>query len=893
MEIYKQQKLGEIQKNLMSRGNIYEAQDIQGKTAGPKPNIIKSAGQVAYGKAGPEGVTALKEEFRKTPQEWTKKGEEVAKGEQGYIDKALTLGGKFLSETGDVLGAGGRFVRHAIVSANENNVPWNPYAAASGGKAPGAEASDFRKWAETSPALAAKAYNAVGEVGGTVGGVVGTPIAYGFQALGSDKPATLSGAYKAAHDFSKDVTLDLATDPTNFIGVGGGKTAANATTQGAKMAAASGLKGAAAKQFAKEFAAEALTTGRGLGEIGGGRMLKQFAAGKGISEAAFNKVAGEAGEFVGKRGLNVLGQQVGNFEGGKLLGKMRELGAKKFDKLDILKLNPADRAAFLQSIQQTGGDIQRATEDKLKKIIEKLPEAKRAELLADKDKLAKWSEGFFDRVDPETGKKLKGLVGNYARGAERSFDASIADKLSRGLITEDEAYALSKEASKRLSGKVEPLINPKNELAQKALKGISKAHSGAADVIREGMFARPGYHLQNIKDDALLGWIAGGESFRGWSKALSAKKGALTDTLFKDELGRGVTKGEFLKELTDYGIVGGSDRLVEGSRKLVPGDIARGVTGESASTIPQKIGTVSNLGMNIPGKKLASKWDDSHRAALFAEFRQQGLPPKLAAQKVNDIAFNYADPGMFPGLLKLGKALNPFIGWGYRAASRVPKAALANPLRANLVPAMARNLGADAQFSSDEVPEYMKRNITATLPDSAKELINKGLKVVGMGSIPAGQGLKTTVREPTTGAIGVVDLAKEQGILGGPLANLGKTAFTGRNALGQESSVGTEALKLAGGSFLPVAAKVSSAKFGTANPFLEKDKVSPYPERDAAIAAARWATGETLIPTTGAEAALPLIFDEKQKERIRKLQGNKSTMTRAQIIAALKAQGRL
>jgi hypothetical protein len=527
-------------------------------------------------------------------------------------------------------------------------------------------------------------------------------------------------------------------------------------------------------------------------------------------------------------------------------------------------------------------------------------------LLADRKAGKEWAEGFFDRVDPETGAFKQGLVGNFKRKAHKDIIRNVEKAADAGLITDDQADAMLSEARKRMLNTKASPVTINDPRLKKLWGGVTKAHDAAVDMGRENMFSSPGYAVQNIKDDLNLGWIGGGDTFRGWKNSAAAKMGKASDVLFQDDLGRPIAKGDFLKAKESQGIVGATDRLSEGGRKFSPQDIERKIYGGSSDNLAQKFGTGVNLGFNKVGKKIASLWDDSHRSALFAEFIQQGLPPKLAAQKVDDLAFNYLKPGMFPAGLKVAKAFNPYIGWGYRAATRVPKAALANPVRANVLPTAARAIGGEAPYKDDPTPGYLKRELVVPLPEGAKNIFNAAAAKIGLKGIPEGQGMKTTVRNPQTGAAGAITgFGEERGLLGSPVANLAKTAVFKENALGQKYSsradgIITEGLKLIGGKLLPRVSEYSAAKFNTPDYFREKDKVSFHPERDTAISIARWATGETIVPTTATGNSMDLLYDEKQKERVDNLQRTKGQMadqevinelTREQMIDELRARG--
>jgi hypothetical protein len=889
-ELARKKAIGEKQQELVKRGNVLPAARLANQAKKPRMNVAKTIGPIAHAKAGQEGVTAVRQEFSKSPEDWLQRGQEVLEGAGDVWGKITNVGGKLLKEGGEIAAADGQFVRHAIMAATDPDVKFNPYAAATG-RAPGSQTSDFRKWAESGKTATGYGFNKLSELAAIPVGAAATLPIMGYQYV-TDQEVDAKKAYQTGHDFTKDVALDFVTSPSNALSFGGSTVAKTLPKQAAKMAAESGMKGAAAKTFMKSFTQEALTAGKGLGEIGGGQRLKQFAVSQGVKPEVFSKVVGEAGEFTGKRGLAVFGKQVGNFETGKLLGKARNWAGDKSG-LDILKLNAPDRDAFLQAVAKSQGIAEEATDSAIKKAISRMPEEKKAALLADKQALKKWGEGFFKAsVSEKTGKKIAPLAANQTGKQLRSLGTHIKKLEKQGLVTSDQAEAMLNQAKKRMLG-TEPWLE--NKLAKATANLANKAHTGVADYMRQGMFGKIGYHAQNVKDDLLLGFIGGGDSVRGWANSLKGRKtgGMNTDVLFKTDVGEKLTRGDYLKELTENGVIGAGDRLAKEGKKLSATDAIGGLQKSagmkvSDTGLAETLGSVPNLFLNKPGKKLASKWDDAHRAAVYTELRMKGHPPKLAAQKLNDLVFNYADPGMFPGLLKTAKLINPFIGWGYRAVSRVPKAIAANPVKAGLLPNLVRNTGADNKYREDEVPEHLRKNLIANVPDSAKGLFNKGMKLLSAEPVREGQGLKTTVREPGSGAKSVLtDLSKEQSLVGGPIPNLFETWRTGKNSLGMESTVGNEALKLAAGSILPRISETVAAYTTAPDFFKSKDKASPTPRRDALLNNFRWLTGETVKVTSGDENIKDIMYNDEQDERIKKLGQAKAAADDEALIKAL------
>lgn len=926
VNVFSQQELGKLAKKSKDRDMGLLTYDIASHLSAPKPNIPKAAAMSGYTVAGKEGAAAVGEEFKKyNAKQLYDKGKEIVEEGSGVWDKTKRIGSKLLTGAGEALNMPGGLLRNAIMSVHDSNVDFNPIAVAMGAQdVPGVDAGKFREWTKTSPELIPKAYQALGNVGEVAGGVVGTPFTAGYQKLKDpSKDVDWKEAWSDAAKWGGDTTVDLFSNPLNAFALGGGTATKNALQQGTKMAAASGLKGAAAKQAAEKFAE--FSAKEALGSVGAGRKAMQYASELGISKEAFEKFAGKGGEFLGERGLNVLGKNIGNMEGKALLSRTREALADKFG-IDIWKLNAQDRKAFLHSISKMKDLTEAEVAEKIQKSWAAKAPADKAKILGDKKKLKEYAEGWVKNKarDPAKAEQLAikhgkdlGLEGDdlaafvaedikntgvqtsYLQRQMSAKAKSHADMAARlqeqGLISPKELGAMKSEASRRLRPD-KPLIEFNSPVLKWGKDKADKFTKGVVDIQREGMFASPAYQGQNIKDDLLIGLISGGDTLRGWGIARRAKRATPDTPIFNDAFGKSVTKKQFLDEALEDGVIGGADRLT-GDSPLSAENIARAISGKSVDTGFQKFGNAVNLGLSNPGKKLAKKWDDSHRLALYAEYRAQGLNSKAAAQKVNDIAFNYKDPGEFPGLLKVAKAFNPFIGWGYRAVTRVAKHALANPMKANLLPAASRNLSGEAKYAEDKVPSYMKKNLVVQLPDSMKGFINKGLSAIGAETLQEGEGLKATLREPVSGALGVPgETILGTGMTAGPAAKIAR-GFYGKDEFGRETGVGQELLKMAGGRYLPVATDLASAYKGTVDPFSSRKDNSTTPKRDAVFRAIRSITGETIMPTSPKAEAQELMYNDEQKARLEKLMSSpgatKGKMTRAAIIKKLREQGRL
>lgn len=865
IEEYNRKRTPEIMKELQARGLKYEQGKLQSMEATPSPNPVKVATDLAKYSDTPEAgriVARNLNAMKRDRQSLYESGKETLKN-----------AGKTVLETGlDFLGAGRNLTHHSIMAAGDENIDWNPIGAIQAKEGvPGVAPGDLRKWAEKGQTLPQKAI----DTGLTA---AGAPIA-GISALGNaglqkvtnpSKDVDWQKAWNENKDFGKDVVADVALDVSNLVTFGGGTAVKNLAKQGEKMALKSGMEKAAAKEFGSEFAKRALTEKVGaaqverFGTIGGGRQLKELALASGIDEAVFNKVAGEGGEYLGKRGVAVAGQQLGNFEGSKTLQKGAEkLGEKMGPKGVILKLDPAQREAYLSSIARAKTKLADDARNMLANAIDKLPPEKLDELAKDSTKFKEYLEGF-----------RPGLEG-YAKRGPYSMKQNIMKEVEAGRISEDLGMQLMRDIDYRFKGE------GKNILEKKLIDPV-------INHIRETrLFARPGYHAQNVKGDVMIGAMAGAETRRGWAGAKRTLLGEAPErVVFTDIAGTPVTQKGVKAEMKEMGLIGGSDRLAGGVFNPTIDEAGQYLAGKTGGVMNklryapkgELAATVLTGGANRAGKQLASKWDDLHKTALYVEFRAQGLPPRAAADRVHDIAFNYADPGMFPGLQQNVKRLQSFGGWGYKAATRIPKAALANPLKAKIPMNVSRETGANAEYGKDQAPIFNREKyLTVQVPDIAKKAASKLMGAVGYGEYPEGVGMKSTAREPLTDLIGQgSDVGL--GVQGNPALSTAANVIRGANQFEQPTNFQQEAIRLGGGAPLEWLAGESQYRFGTPNPF-EYD-ISTTPERYRGMQQAAktmgFFTGERFIPTTPLTEAQTNKYSKpamENAELLRKAQG--------------------
>lgn len=859
IDYFQEKRNRELKSQAATRGLPYERGKIESISASANmpPAPAQAASDLIKREVSPEAATVarsvLAAERADKPSLYARGKKLIGKATGSAIDTGL----KIL----DYTGAQGR---HAAMAALDPNIDWAPGTASRlDTSAPGVNAEDYHKWLSKGETPGARGLNTAFEtVGMPISGVAALGN-IGLQAITPGKEVDVQKAWNETKDFGRNVAADILTDPGTLVTFGGGTAAKNLVKQGTKMALKSGMKREAAEAFGKQFMKQALVEKVGqegaerLGQFSGGKMLKELALSQGITEEAFKKVAGEGGEFLGKRGLAVAGKQIGNFEGSKLLREGERFAGKKLNKV-ILELDAPQREAFMQNIARTKVKLADAANNVISTRINELPAERIAEFKANPEEFKKYIEGF------------QPMLNGLKNAGEVSIKANIQKELAAGNITKDIADKLMKETGARFRGSTSKL----------GKTGEFLANNPVVSHIRETrLFARPGYHVQNIKGDTLLAALSGGASSRGANVARKVLGGADESTvLFKNAAGGAVTKKDFQRELIDMGLARAPDRIGGEFMPQVK-DIGKALaqkTGGVAEKLKyadkgELLGTAASLGLNKAGKKLAGVWDDASKAAVYAEYRMQGLSPRLAAQKTSDVLFNYADPGMFPGLLRTVKAFSPFGGWGYRASTRVPKAIAAAPVKSKLPGILSRNIGAEAEFKEDQAPNYMsKKFLVGQVPDIAKQAISAGMEKAGYGAFPAGMGMKTTMREPVTDVIGMGE--EGVGLAGNPLISTARSSISGKTAYGQDTNWQTELGKLAAGSGLEtLGGELEARGIIDKSPFNYEKKATPYAGMEQASRTMGYLTGERFIPTSPLTEAQNIGYAEPMIEGREKL----------------------
>lgn len=862
IDAYSKKRNSELRNELRNRGLKYELEGLKGIQERPAPNPSKVASDLAKYSDSPEAGRIVARNLSAMKQNRPglyEAGKEV-------LSNAATTG---LDIGLDFLGAGRNLTHHTIMALGDENIDWNPIAAAQGkedvaGVAPGS----LRKWAEKGDTALQKGLDIGLETAGAPIALLGAAGNAALQKYNNfSKDIDWNKAWEENKNFGKDTVADVFLDAGNLVTFGGGTALKNLAIQGEKAALRSGVEKLAAKKLGEQFALRALTEKVGLGQverygsIGGGQQMKELLMSMSpkITEEAVSKVAGEAGEYFGKRGLAVAGQQLGNFEGSKTLRKGALALSDKMGRAGvILKLDPMQREAYLSSIARTKTKLADDARNMLANAMDKLPAEQLEALSKNKKAFKEYLEGF-----------KPGLEG-YARRGPYSMKQNIMKEVEAGRITEDLGMQLMKDIDMRFKGL-------EKTFAEK------KFADPVIDHIRETrLFARPGYNVQNVKSDMGIGFMAGAETPRGWAGAKRTLVGETPNrVIIKDIAGKDLTQKAIKDEMKEMGLVGGADRLAGGI--FAPTlDEAGQYLAKKTGNLAQKfeyapkgelVATALTGGLNRAGKKFASKWDDMHKTALYIEFRAQGLPPRAAAQKVSDIAFNYADPGMFPGLNQAVKRVQSFGGWGYKAATRLPKHALANPLKAKLPMNVSRNVGAEAEFKEDKAPRYAREKFNIMqVPDIAKEAATKFLGEHGY-SFPEGYGMKVTNREPLTDLMGQgseVGL----GVQGNPALSTAMNVYKSEDQWGQPTDWKREATKVLGGAPLETLAGELDyrtdffKRIGILNPF-ESD-ISTVPERQRGMRQAAktmgFFTGERFIPTTPLTEAQENAYSEPSRK---------------------------
>lgn len=875
VDLYKQQQQSKAGEQLEQPGLEYEKYKFGKSMSAPQLNVPKAIGKVAYARGGEPAVEGVKEALTsRTPEDW--------------IDKGKRLAGEYLSTPIEKVGKAIDWTRantaHAYMAASDPNIDWAPGTAARmGPSAPGVDEKSVEKWRDTSPTMGAAALRGGSNVLGTAIAVPVTGIGLAAQAINPDVDVNLKEAWEDARGFSKNLATSIITDPIpNLLSGGTAGGAKQLAQQGTKMALRSGMSKELAKKVGQQLAKEGFEQ---MGKFSAGQELKKLALSKGIKEEAFKKVVGEAGEFAGKKGFSIAGQQVGNFETGKAIGKAREFLGEKLDST-ILKLNPAQREAYLQNIARVKTKLADNVTKRIDDALNALPEEKLAEMRANPKALEEYARGF-DKM----------AAGAIPKGS-LSMKIAINKELEAGNISKELADELKKDVSKRFSNR--RLLN----LDGKAVDAADAAHKETVKYLRQHtLFARGGYHAQNIKSDVMLALMGKGASLRGAAAALTKSP---DKQLFKDITGEAISSSKLDKEMVDMGLASSVERsgsLFAPSPQDINRQVAAKVGGIGNKLLyadkTKLAGNIVSGGAGYVGEKFAGKWDNFAKKAVYSEFRMKGLSPREAAQATSDIIFNYADPGMFPGLQKAAKVVSPFIGWGYKAATRVPKAMAQSPGKVALLNKIKTHTGEDSQNAEYDTPQYVKEKVSSiNLPDAGRRALNSILGAAGYGTIPEGMGVKMTARGPISDITSQVSGAG--GLLTGdvspqssPLLSLGHAWANKKDTFGQPTDLKTEGLKLLFGSNAATIAGELAFRKGIDNPLVYKDKEEAYPGLAQAARTLGALTGERFVLSTPNTGLTNLEFSKEYKEGKEKLSKYKNEATDEMVIKKLREAGLL
>jgi hypothetical protein len=875
VDLYKQQQQTKAGEQLQQPGLEYEQYKFGKSMSAPQLNVPKAIGTVAYARGGEPAVEQVGQAFSdKTPEDW--------------IDKGKRLAGEYLSTPIEKVGKAIDWTRantaHAYMAASDPNIDWAPGSAARmDPSTPGVDEEGVQKWRDTSKTTGAGILKGVSHELGRAIAIPVTGIGLAAQAINPDVDMNLKEAWEDAQGFGKNLATSIVTDPLpNLVSGGTYGGAKQVAKQGTKMALKSGMSKSVAKEIGEQLAKESFEQ---AGKFSAGKELKKLALSKGIKEEAFNKVVGEAGEFAGKKGFSIAGQQVGNFETGKAIGKARAFLGDKLDST-ILKLNPAQREAYLQNIARVKTKLAGNVTQRIDDALKALPEEKIAEMRANPKALEEYARGF-DKMS--SGATSKGSL---------SMKIAINKELEAGNISKELADELKKDVSKRFSNK--KLLN----LDGKLVDAADTAHKETVKYLRQHtLFGRGGYFVQNVKSDVMLALMGKGASLRGAAAALTKNP---NKQLFKDITGEAVSSSGLDKEMVDMGLAS----AVERSGSLFapsPQDINRQVAAKVGG-IGNKLryadktklaGNIVSGGAAVLGEKVAGKWDHFAKKAVYSEFRMKGLSPREAAQATSDIIFNYADPGMFPGIQKAAKVLSPFIGWGYKAATRIPKAAMQSPGKVALLNKIKTHTGADSQNAEYDTPQYVKEKVSSTnLPDAGRRALNGILGAAGYGNIPEGMGVKMTARGPVSdvtsqvagvGGIAVGDSSPQSS----PLLSLYHAGVNKKDTFGQPTDLKTEGLKLVFGSNVATVAGEVATRTGTDNAFVYKDKEEAYPKLAQAARTMGHLTGERFVLSTPNTGLTNLEFSKDYQEGKSKLAKAKNEAMDEMVIKKLREAGML